>query len=206
MPTTWNPADLALTTLSGGNLTATATSTSGYVRATHKQDAGSGKFYWEITLDVIDAAYTAMGFGPIGLSSPNSVTGTGMCLAYNSGGIVINGTYTGISLGIFSYTQVLCIALDLTTNQVWFRKAGLNWNTGGVSIGADPGTGVGGISVSSITSTDSCPIQTWGAPGNRVVANFGAGAFIGAVPSGYTAGWPAGASASAAQARAMVLA
>lgn len=188
--TTWNPSDLALTTLSGGNLTATSTGTTGYVRSINNKLAGAGKFYWEIQTATINGTNTGMGFCPIALSSPSGATAAGMCVCYRSGNIYVAGANTGSTIGVFSNTQTLSIALDLVAKLVWFRRAPSGaWNATSGSTN-NPATGVGGISVSSVLSSDACPLVTWGATSDVMVANFGGSGFVGAVPSGFTAGWP----------------
>jgi hypothetical protein len=187
-PTTWSTTDKTGTvTLSGSNLTATATAGNSWVRTVSKHLAGSGKVYWEITATVWTNGNTIHGFCPSALSSPNGTTAAGMSGVEIGGAIYINGSYTGTSLGTVGGGTVLGIALDLTANLVWYRIAPSgNWNNSGT---ANPATGTGGMSVSAITGVDACPVAAFGASPEACTANFGASAFTGTVPSGFTAGW-----------------
>jgi hypothetical protein len=202
---TWNPSDIsANVTLSGGNLTATATASNTWVRAP-KQLASSGKFYFELQAMTWGWGNTEFGFCSSTLSSPNGASSAGMCGVQTPGsGNVYNGTtYTGVSLG-GSGGSTYCFAVDLNAQLAWIRLAPSgNWNGSGT---ANPSTGVGGMSVSAISGTDACPLTAFGGNGEAVVANFGDSAFSGVVPGGFTAGWPGAAVAGSAQARAMVLA
>lgn len=199
---TWNPADLASVTLSGGNLTATATVTGAWVRAVDKKLPGAGKFYWEVRPTVWASGNTTHGFCASTLSSPSGVTNNGICGFQLGGSLYVGPSWSGINIG-GSAGSTYGIAVDLTGNLVWFRVAPAgNWNNSGT---ASPG-GTGGLSITSIFSPDAVPLAALGTTNDAVVANFGDTAFSGVVPAGFTAGWPGAASAAAAQARVMVLA
>ena len=73
--------------------------------------------------------------------------------------------------------------------QVWARLNNGNWNG---NPSADPVTGVGGIDLSAMIGTTMFPTAQ-GTGDAETFCNFGASAFSQAVPSGYTAGWPAAA-------------
>jgi hypothetical protein len=183
--TTFNPSDkTSSVTLSGGNLIANSISTSQGVRAIDWQI--TGKFYFEYTYD--------SGASPLfGLSSRSTnvdFSGGSQCYVRNSGLIFVNEISTGISLGSIATTNIVCIAVDLSARLVWFRKqaAGL-WNN---NASANPATGVGGIAITLGLGIPAAPHV--GLPVAQVTANFGDTAFSGAVPSGFTAGFTAGAS------------
>jgi hypothetical protein len=86
------------------------------------------------------------------------------------------------------------IEAPVHTGRLWFRTvvpAG-DWNASGT---ADPATGVGGIDMFLETSSgvmDPPFYPSFAAPvaGDSATANFGASAFAGSVPSGFTAGAP----------------
>jgi hypothetical protein len=184
--TTWNPADIAAgMVLSGGNLTASNTGNFTGVRAVKGWNAG--KYYFEFTV-------TAMTSGYIGLAkSTNDLTsgGTSGAVGVNSSGVMdVNGVTPGPTIGGISGGAVIGIAIDITGNLVWFRNgAAGSWNaTSGAAN--NPATGVGGVSISAIAGTLFPWFIAVFAPSQSVTANFGDSAFSGAVPSGYTAGWP----------------
>jgi hypothetical protein len=82
------------------------------------------------------------------------------------------------------------IAVDLDARKTWFRKgAAGNWN--GLVIGSEnPAAGLGGVVMAATISF--LPVVVFGpGAGSDYILNAGASAFVGAVPSGFTAGWPA---------------
>jgi hypothetical protein len=178
-PTTWNPADLSGMTLSGGNLTAAGGNFTG-VRAT--KGLSSGKYYFEITVTTTPSGYVGLARSTADLTSGGTTGAVGVTSA---GGVEVNGiTSTGISIGSIG-GQVVGIAVDLSSNLIWFRNgASGNWNGNSAN---NPATGTGGASISAIAGT-LFPwfISVFGGT-QTVTANFGASAFSGAVPSGFTA-------------------
>jgi hypothetical protein len=202
--TTWNPADLAATTLSGGNLITTPTGASG-VRSIYS--ASAGKYYFEISFSATGVpSSAAVGIANSSASLTGAVfSGTSVADCNGSGSVQVNGTgQTGV--GNIANSGTCCIALDMGGKLVWFRNgAAGNWNGSGT---ANPATGVGGYSVSGLTGGATALYAfacATGASASGSVANFGDSAFIGVAPAGFAAGFP-GTVASTAQARAMVLA
>lgn len=187
--TTFNPADLSGITLTGGNLTATGTAQGG-VRAV--VGSTTGKYYFEFTLNSFSNGNTGAGIinanATLATVAPSA---TAACLVYPSGTIWLAGSSTGISIGTLSTAgTVLAVALDLIAYRIWFRGPSGNWNG---SVSNDPATGVGGISISSIASSSLAvfPGFASGGSGQAVTANFGDSfIFNGAVPAGFTAGYP----------------
>jgi hypothetical protein len=199
VPATWDPATISQVTLSGGNLVATNTGTTGTNHGARTLAAAgktTGKFYFELTYTAITAgpnvgggiATTASSY--FGMGNQGAVTGVELYVV--AGAIWAGGSDTGINLGARVGGDVIGVAVDLVNKSTWFKKVSGtpgNWNGSGT---ANPATNVGGISTPAGTLT---PILTFGGTGglanNVVAANFGASAFTGAVPSGFTAGWPA---------------
>jgi hypothetical protein len=196
--TTLNPADKeAHISLSGGNLTALGTAGwGGFVRAVDAQS--SGKYYWEYTFN---AAVSNTGVGVI-LGTLSLTTASGFAAAFNgqvglvqSGSVYVDGSTSitiggvgGSSPGFPTITSgtIICVAIDLTAKLIWFRLgAAGNWNN---NSSRNPATGTGGISITNVT-TAYPTIFFNGA--DTVIANFGSSAFTGAVPSGFTSGFPA---------------
>ena len=212
MPTTWEPGSVVAVTLSGGNLVATNTGTTAVTQGAHAltmDGQAAGKFYFEATwtakqqtggnygigLGTTASTYTAMGNG-----------GTTGIMHYAGGTIWSNGSQISGGFGAWAAGQVACLAVDLDNRRFWTRVAPAGvWNGSGTN---NPATNVGGLTIPAGTMI---PFVTFGGTGglanNVVTANFGASAFIGAVPSGFIAGFPtAGGGAAAVQASAMVLA
>jgi hypothetical protein len=150
---TWNPEDLVNVTLSLGNLRATGTGAAAGVRANSSKTAG--KYYFEIS-------FTTIGSNPsIGLArSSASLTGVSgvniVSVLRFTGNITVNGVASGTSIGIISGGAVVCVAVNLTTDLIWFRPtpAG-NWNGSAL---ANPATGIGGVDISSISAGALYPI------------------------------------------------
>lgn len=180
--TTWNPADLTSITLSNTNLTASVVGSGGGVRGIAGLSAG--KYYWECVYTNINTNTISCG---ISLSSGNLTTpaaGTAF-IQRSTGGITINGSSTGSALGIIGIAAVVGIAVDFTAQLIWFRIAPAgNWNGSGT---ANPATGTGGLSISTISSGALYPYMC-GATSDVLTANFGSSAFSGTVPSGFTSG------------------
>src|ERR1051325_6121480 len=194
--TTWSTSRLNAVTLSGGNLVATGTSSSGCVIAADPQSFG--KWYYEITINTYAASGTCVGLasGDITLSTflSNNAYGT---FVIKSGGIFVNATGSGKSLGALSAGVLICIAVDLDNRLIWFRSgASGSWNaTSGTAN--DPATGTGGVNFAGIGAGGAYefyPLAGLATTSDQVTANFGASSFTGTVPSGYNAGWTSGVS------------
>jgi hypothetical protein len=183
--TVWNTADLNNVTLSNGNLRATVGAGSGGVRGTNPKS--SGKLYWECTYTTLNSnSFTAgISLATASVLSPS----VGSSRVNRLDGVVyVNGGASGSALGIIAPASVIGIAVDLAAQLIWYRvsPAG-NWNGSGT---ANPATGAGGVSISTISSGPLHPFFA-GQSGDAATANFGASAFSGAVPAGFTSGWPA---------------
>lgn len=184
-PTTWNPSDTGgPAVVSGGNLTfSTSTGGNAGVRSTNPLNRRT--VYFEI-------AITNQGFGAFnagvvnGAMTPEVDTGNpvsrGAAIVWANGNISPSG-----SLGAgFSNGDVCCIAVDLGSKLIWFRKNGGNWNG---SSSHNPATGSGGISFTTVTG----PFYAFGGlagGSSSMTANFGATAFAQSVPTGFSS-WDA---------------
>jgi hypothetical protein len=205
--TTWNLADLAATTLSNGNLTATPTGIGG-VRSI--LSVTTGKYYFELTF-VASSSQNVLGVANASavLAGGSNVanTGSGGAVVVSAGSMLINGASQG-SLGAFAAGVACGIALDMGGHLIWFRNATTagNWNASGT---ANPATGAGGFSLNTLTggATTLYALSSVAAlaGSTAITANFGDTAFVGAVPAGFAAGFP-GTAAAVAQARVLVLA
>ncbi len=191
MPNTfWNPTDkTAGITLSNGNLTAASSASSNAVRAVDRQI--TGKFYWETIFTTVSTVY---GFGAaLGDAALSTMytTPSNAVILYASGQIWVNGVNSGVTLGSVAGVTA-CVALDVTNRLFWARSgAAGNWNN---SASANPATGVGGVSLNSFNILATLfPVAVFGGGALNLTANFGDSAFVGAVPSGFTSGFPAGA-------------
>jgi hypothetical protein len=190
MTTTWNPSDLLNVTLSNGNLTATATALGG-VRSVDV--VYSGKYYWEFTVPT-PQTQTAIGVfaGNTTLTGtptpPNPLTAA---INASTGNLYINFVQPAGSpgLGTISANAVIGVAVDVTNGLAWFRiSPSGNWNGNAAN---NPATGAGGLAIPwAGKGYGVYAMYATTAAAAAVTANFGATAFSGAVPSGFTSGFP----------------
>ena len=191
---TWDPATITAVTLSGGNLTATSTGTTSADQGAHVAGTSgktTGKYYFEMQntgVGGLAGGNSGMAVGTTASTYTNmGNTATTGVEAYRSGNIWANGSNTGINIGALG-GSVVGMAVDLDNRRVWFRLGSGIWNNSGT---ANPATNTGGITIPAGTMVPFVTFgSTGGAPGDKITANFGASAFTGALPSGFTSGWP----------------
>jgi len=179
IPTTWNPSDKTAMTLSNSDRTATGTGAGG-VRSIFS--TATGKIYWEVTYNG--------GTGPgIGIANASATlatvynTPTNAAVSYNTTTWINNVSQAGAGIPI-SVAIPQCVAVDLGGKLIWFRSgAAGNWNNSGT---ANPATGTGGLNITVLGTPLFALAGT--SSSAQLIANFGATAFTGAVPSGFTAG------------------
>src|SRR5262249_52287183 len=108
-------------------------------------------------------------------------------MVQQGGSMFVNGSPQGPTLPGCTTGAVICIAVDVSAALIWFRVgAAGQWNASGT---ANPATGVGGFSISSITSAGIFALWAAATYGpDAGTANFGGSAFVGTPPSGFTAG------------------
>jgi hypothetical protein len=195
-PTALNPSDKdSHITLSGNNLTAAGTAGwTGLVRAVSGKT--SGKYYWEATFNAA-AAQSGVGVAlstlPVATTTFSNVS-TGKCGLVQNATVFVDGASTfsidgvggsSIVFGAIASGTVICVAVDLDVKEVWYRLgAAGNWNN---SAARNPATGVGGANIPTVTT--AYPTLCFGGA-DSITANFGATAFVGTVPAGFTSGWP----------------
>ena len=191
---TLDPATVTAVTLSGGNLVATNTGTTSAdqgARVATVNAKTSGKYYFEVTftagvlgnnigigIDTTASTYTGMGSGGttgIELYKTNTVWSNGSNVATFSGGTWV-------------VSQVAGFAVDLDNRRFWVSTPSGVWND---NVANNPATNVGGLTIPAGTMV---PFVTFGGAGgaanNKLTVNFGASAFVRAVPAGFTSGWP----------------
>lgn len=188
--TTFDSGSATNTTLSNSDLTAThSNSTLGGVKGVAFKN--SGKFYFEITVGTV-VANMAIGIATTGATYTNVVTnGTNCGVLYSTGAFWSNGGNSGLTIGGgFTTNDRLDFAVDLDGEEVWVRKNSGDW-FGAVIGSQNPADGTGGASISNFSGTTMAPVIGWpAASGGVVTANFGASAFVGTPPNGYS-GWSA---------------
>lgn len=193
--TTFDAASVTNVNLTNGNLTATHTNTTSNSGARSIALKSAGKFYFEYTQiashgaadSVVILASATTYNNVVGNTAANYVT-----MYRNTGNIFASTTNSGktLSAGGVGAGDVYAVAVDLTAKRIWFRRNSGNWNG---DASANPATGVNGVTIPGVVTY--APAVTFGggstATNDAFTANFGASAFSGTVPSGYTSGWPA---------------
>ena len=162
---TMNPVDsywMSTTYTNGNNKAVTQGSHRTSMAAT--LGASSGKFYYEVKFDAeTSSAGLVVGIDTKGASSCSVFNGsycdeyTGRRTYgygyYSSDGVVYNsgsnvGSYTSFSTG-----TIICVAVDLDNNKLYFRRNDNAWeNSGDPTSGS---TGTGAISITAASSTDT---------------------------------------------------
>lgn len=192
--TKWDSATVAAVTLSGSNLVATNTGTTSANQGAHApalDGKSAGKFYIEATLTTIQAngANYGVGIGTTASSFTNmGNTATEGVMIYKSGN-VWHDNLNLMNKGARSSGDIIGIALDLDNLGSWFRIAPSDiWNN---SVSSNPATNTLPIAINAGTYIPFCTFGgTSGIAGNVITLNPGTAAFSGAVPSGFTSGWP----------------
>ncbi len=192
---TLDAATATAATLSGGNLVVTSTGTTSADQGAHVANTSgktSGKYYFEVTLTTLTAGPNrAVGIGTT--ASTYSTLGVAQqfgCIMQMNGNIFTLAEGGFAALGARSAGNVIGIAPDLDNRRVWFRVSPAGtWNASGT---ANPATNVGGATIPAGTLVPYCVFGgAGGTAGNVFTMNLGASAFVGAVPAGFTSGWPA---------------
>ena len=196
--TTWNPSDASAgSVISGGGLTLGATG-GGILGARATNPLNSGKGYFEITIDHDQSGNGTCGIATAAANLSGGVGASSGEVAAHWSGNIWAPSLTGISLGFIATGAVLCAAFDLTNQLVWFRVGSGSWNADGT---ANPATGAGGISYSSIGTSTVYPLGSTDSGLDGLTANFGASTFSQSVPSGFSS-WDALAAAGGGAVRA----
>lgn len=174
----WNPSDKASEiVLSNGNLTAEKTEGSGWQGVRSTISKSSGKWYWEVKIDVASTDHNMIGVG----TSLETLTYPGDSLE----GYSYYGYYgykyhsSGASYGdTFTLNDVIGVALDLDNGKIWWAKNGV-WQASG-----DPSAGTN-EAYSGLSGDFYAMVGLYSA-GNKITANFGETAFQHTVPTGFS--------------------
>lgn len=188
--TTWSTTDKSANiTLSGGNLTFLNSSGAN----SGGRAAGSvstGKYYWEVTVTAWGNAADSVGVAHGGASLNFISSGIGLAALTRNSGVTVNGGVIITGFGVIANGTTICIALDAINRRIWFRLgAAGNWN---VNASYNPASNTGGVDLSPLGAVAYYPAYGTGFLNDQCTANFGDAAFTGAVPAGFTAGFPAG--------------
>lgn len=212
MADTFDPSKKATNAvLSNGNLTIT-TVPAAYSSALTVNPVSAGKLYAEFTVNNVGGSSNAIAFGVA--KSTASLTnvpggdanGVGIDLFTTPTFFFNNVSHTGGTFGTVANGIIIMIAVDFGLPDVWISGPSLHWNGDAT---ASPATGVNGLrtlAYSTLNTLFPGPLYLMASTYNNSqgTLNVGTTVFSGSVPSGFTAWGSAG--ASAAQARALILA
>jgi len=178
MSITWNSSDKSANiTLSNGNLTTTATSTA-WKSARATEYKSSGKWYWEVTINVAASDYCIVGIGT-SIASISSYCGSDSYgYGYNGyNGYSYHNRSTAVYGNTFTLNDVIGVALDMDNGKLWFSKNGTWQNSGVPASGTGEAfSGISGNFYPMISPYSSTSAET---------ANFGATAFSYSIPTGF---------------------
>ena len=192
MATTWDANNKSASiALSGSNLIATASNTSGQagVRATR---VVTGPTYGEYTIGSLTGGTLFIGLADYSWTFSATALGADTHgLSYQSSGVVrINGT-TLSTIQTFAATNVVQYFYSPKLEQIWFNVNNGNWNNNAANVPSDnPATAVGGISTSTLATGGGGPLfpamSSSGAASNSnaVTAAFSSSGWSFSAPSG----------------------
>jgi hypothetical protein len=189
---TFDPSNTAPNiALSGGNLTGAATASNLNGQTTRSTTShSSGKFYVEFTGTLINATHpgtSGFGFANASMADNNDFPGSNNnngIEIYDNGEVFLNGTNTA-TYSSASTGNIISMAVDFGGQLIWWSVNGGNWNAGGT---ANPATGIGGVSFSTINAgpyfaVSELDAHTGGASSTTI--NFGATTYSYTPPSGF---------------------
>lgn len=152
------------------------------------------KIYWEVSVNAFVEPASAVSF--IGIASRAFIAeiemfngwlgefnnGVGWRMGVADGSLVLNNAFTQVAT--YAQGNILEIAIDTGAQLIWVRpSSSANWNN---NPSANPATGAGGYSYSTITPDTYYPaIQFDTSTTYQATANFGDAPFNGTVPSGF---------------------
>ena len=149
----------------------------------------TGAYYFEVTIGPNWGGGTAIGIldslfdpGITGGNTARGITNHAMVL-FENGNVYSNGS-TVATIPSFTANTTYCVAVDFGAKLIWFQVNGGSWN----GTAANPATGSGGISISSLTGP-FVPVLAFQGGSGTVTFNFGNTTFAGTAPAGFS-NWP----------------
>lgn len=170
---TWNSADKASVTLSGGDLTGATSISSAVAWARATTAASSGKWYWEFLVNSLSGGTLSVGVAKSTATFPNGTLGRdssswGYC---SDGALRYEGTVYA-AVATFTAGDRIGVAVDQDSGNIQFYKNGVYQG----ALGAITG------------SLYPAYAHTWtsGTQTSNTTVNFGATSFTFSIPSGYS--------------------
>lgn len=152
-------------TLSNANLTATKNATTGASHMTGKYGKSSGKWRFQVTVDVLPGAELGVGIcGPLfnrGSYLGSDPHGVGMVSDGRAG---TNGGFGASGLAAWAVGNVLDVYVDCDAKRVWFGRNG--------TVSGNPTAGTGGVGMHSAYTKAMYPDLYMYIANGKMTANF----------------------------------
>jgi hypothetical protein len=184
----WNPSDKSTgVTLSNSNKTATL-NTSGWHGVRDSVGKASGKWYWEVAVNTVDAnrdqfngiATSGETLDPSSGNFADVTTNTAYMYYGYDGNKTAGGSVTTSYGNTYTAGDVIQVALDMDNGKIWFGKNGTWQNSGNPTAGTNAAfTGISGTFYPFFGANSGT---------QGVTANFGGSPFNYSAPDGFTAG------------------
>lgn len=154
-----------------------------------------GKYYYETTIDFTNSSPFSVATGITSdVTGYNKISTNSFTLYANSGQLWVDATLKA-NIGIINNGNTVCLAFDFNLGYGWVRQgaSGL-WNN---NASGDPSSNVGGFQIPATAYKTGVfparPVLSFrDVKFGQGTVNFGDSAFVGAVPAGFTGGWPSG--------------
>lgn len=134
---TWNPADKSANiALSNANLTATITTNTSNFAVRGTSSKSSGKYYFEVRLDVSTFSGVQIGVAKASANINGSLGSDANGWSYNSGDgkKLNNNTFTAYGSS-YAAGDIIGVCLDASLGRVWFAKNNVWQNSGNPAAG-----------------------------------------------------------------------
>ncbi|CAB4195861.1 hypothetical protein UFOVP1299_39 [uncultured Caudovirales phage] len=189
-PTTLDPsAKGSDVTLSGGNLLWSGTGGGGGSGVRSIASHSTGRYYFEYKYTAGTSNHTGVGLANSSWDySVNTYVGaTGSCGVGLVIGTLSKYAITGTCSSTAAIDVWLGVAVDLDAKKIWFRNitSAETWN----GTSADPSAGTGALDFVLTGPYFAAASEYAGGGTQSGTLNFGASAFVGAVPSGFSSGF-----------------
>lgn len=162
----------------------------GRVRLTNSR---TGKRYCEFTLTELTTLLVRVGIGPsthawttVSNNTPGTLGSPAGTSCSAGGSVQNNGVTTGSVITSCSVGDIICVAFDTTATKVWFGRIPSGGST--ITWNGDPAAGTGGFTPTGMDVWYGfASINVTNTNQRTVTFNGGASAFVGTIPSGFSA-------------------
>jgi len=191
----FNPSDkTSAVVLTNGNLTADVSQGSNQgVRSIGS--VATGKFYFEVVLNtIVSAQGQCLGIATATASLPGltigGTPGAGAAIMHINVAYSLLRVFINAGAGYFDFSEtasngdVICVAVDLVNQRIWFRRNAGNWNANATN---NPATNVGGADISFLSGAAAFAVAGGNWSSGGMVMTLAASNFVYPIPSGFGA-------------------